>query len=69
MTAEALATYEERYPEIEWREPIKISRSDSEWGWACRVCVAMAGLSGRDIPGLTRSRQEVYEHIKKEHFA
>jgi hypothetical protein len=68
VTRKALLAYEERFPEIKWREPIRVASSeDGDWGWACRVCVALFGMNGRDIRNLTQDYSAMVRHIREMH--
>lgn len=42
------ADFEQLYPEIPWREPVKLTVGSFN-GWACRVCIAALGLRGIDV--------------------
>lgn len=63
------AELERRWPDWPWREPLHVSRPDGAEGWACRICVALHGLRGRDVGKLPSSPAAVLEHIDREHPA
>lgn len=58
---------ERRFPEIPWRTPLRVTRTDGAAGWACRFCIAAYGLKASAIPELAQSPEEVLEHLEREH--
>lgn len=54
-----VAEFEARYPEIEWRTPLRVN--DRYYG--CRVCIALFGLKGSDVDKLPRTHQEWKLHF------
>ena len=54
---------EERFPWIEWRKPVAISRGGQS-GFACRYCVAHNGFGPDDE---LRPLGTVKAHIRKAH--
>lgn len=68
MTAKTAALYAERWPEIEWRKPIKVTRTtDGAWGYGCRICIGMFGMAGKDIHNLTQDPDVIVRHIAEMH--
>src|SRR5215831_11918662 len=62
-----LVTYAELemlFPSVPWRDPIRISDLDGNFGFACRFCIARHGIRGRDI---SMSAREVRRHIGVHH--
>lgn len=57
------------YPMIDWREPIGIQIPGSEEHFACRFCVALGGIKGKDIVDLPTDPDLVRKHIDEEHSA
>ena len=59
----------ERFPEIQWDEPIALTTMGHELFWACRICVCLVGVKGADLidgrlsPGVYRERDDCVEHI------
>ena len=60
------AELEMLYPSVPWRDPIRISDFDGNFGFACRFCIARHGI-GCDIPSLSMSAREVRRHIGEHH--
>jgi hypothetical protein len=60
------AELEMRYPSVPWRDPIRISDFDGNFGFGCRFCIARHGI-GCDIPSLSMSAREVRRHIGEHH--
>jgi len=60
------AELEMLYPSVPWRDPIRISDFDGNFGFACRFCIARHGI-GCDIPSLSMSAREVRRHIGGHH--
>lgn len=54
-------------PMIPWREPIKVSLTDGRSGYGCRICIALHGLKGADIPSLPTEPEPVEAHIREAH--
>lgn len=54
-------------PMIPWCEPIKVSLTDGRSGYACRICIALHGLKGADIPSLPAEPAPVEAHIREAH--
>jgi len=61
------AKLEMLFPSVPWRDPIRISDVDGNFGFACRFCIARHGISGCDIPSLSMSEREVRRHIGEHH--
>jgi hypothetical protein len=65
--------YEVRFPEIPWREPVKVLLVDREQRsqlgprWGCRLCIAEHGLRGSEVKGLWSNAEEVVRHIETHH--
>ena len=59
--------YELRWPELPWREPVRVTRTDGVSRWACRLCIASYGLRGADVDRLHESRELVLEHLEQFH--
>ena len=36
------------FPSVPWRDPIRISDFDGDFGFACRFCIARHGIRGCD---------------------
>jgi|RhiMethySRZTD1v2_1073278.scaffolds.fasta_scaffold4329403_2 hypothetical protein len=65
-------TLRERFPEIAWDQPVKLTIPGEFTGWACRYCVVMLGLRSIDVlsgeaAGVYPSRQHAYLHIERVH--
>ncbi len=41
-------TFEQRFPDIDWRKPLPVTVIGREIGYACRICVGLHGLRGDD---------------------
>jgi hypothetical protein len=54
------------FPSVPWRDPIRISDFDGNFGFACRFCIARHGI-GWDTPSLSMSAREVRRHIGEHH--
>jgi hypothetical protein len=63
-----LEEWEERFPWIEWREPVRVT-SPLGSGLACRACIAELGLSGGEIPDLPQTRLAWEQHMEEIHGA
>ena len=61
------AELEMHFPSVPWRDPIRISDFDGNFGFACRFCIARHGIRGCDIPSLSMSAREVRRHIGEHH--
>ena len=61
------AKLEMRFPSVPWRDPIRISDVDGNFGFACRFCNARYGIRDSDIPSLSMSAREVRRHIGEHH--
>lgn len=61
-----LGELERKYPTIPWREPIQISIRGGETGYACRVCIARAGLKASRFEA--KSYGSIKDHIREEHI-
>ena len=61
------AKLEMLFPSTPWRDPIRISDFDGDFGFACRFCIARYGIRGCDIPSLSMSAREVRRHIGEHH--
>jgi hypothetical protein len=44
------AELEMRFPSFPWRDPVKISDFDGDFGFACRFCIARHGSPGSGYP-------------------
>jgi hypothetical protein len=67
MTAEDLVRL---YPHIPWYEPVIIHRSDTGIErYGCRICIALDGLAGKDVPDLPETPDEWIEHMAIVHGA
>jgi hypothetical protein len=60
------AELEMLFPSVPWRDPVRISDVDGNFGFACRFCIARHGM-GCDIPSLSTSAREVRRHIGEHH--
>ena len=58
------AELEMLFPSVPWRDPIRISDLDGNFGFACRFCIARHGIRGCDI---SMSAREVRRHIGVHH--
>jgi hypothetical protein len=54
------------FPSVPWRDPIRMSDFNGNFGFACRFCIARHGI-GCDIPSLSISAREVRRHIGEHH--
>ena len=61
------AELEMLFPSVPWRDPIRISDFDGDFGFACRFCIARHGIRGCDIPSLSMGAREVRRHIREHH--
>jgi hypothetical protein len=60
---------ERLYPTIAWREPLAVKRFDLRGEFfACRFCIALVGLKGKDVARLPTDREEVRRHIASQHL-
>lgn len=59
--------YEMLWPQIKWREPIEVKRTDGVERLACRLCIARYGLAGRDIQNLFSTHEEWASHMEQFH--
>src|SRR5262245_66118148 len=60
------AKLEMLFPSVPWRDPIRISDFDGDFGFACRFCIARYGIRD-DVPSLSMSAREVRRHIREHH--
>jgi len=58
---------EQRFPTIDWREPIRVQRMDGIVRYACRFCIAQRGLKAQELESQFISPEAVVEHIEREH--
>ncbi len=56
-------------PAIEWTEPLPTQTLDGKSGLACRFCIAIVGLKGRDVSKLPQTREEFDRHMKEHSMA
>lgn len=63
------ASLEAAYPWIKWRTPVSIKLVDRSGPprYACRFCIALHGLDGRDVLSLPTLPRVVEAHIEREH--
>jgi hypothetical protein len=61
------AELEKLFQSVPWRDPIRISDFDGNFGFACRFCIARHGIRGCDVPSLSMSAREVRRHIREHH--
>jgi len=61
------AELERLFPSVPWRDPIRISDFDGNFGFACRFCIARHGIRGCDIPSLSMSAKEIRRHFREHH--
>jgi len=61
------AKLEMLFPSVPWRDPIRISDFDGDFGFACRFCIARYGTRDGYIPSLSMSAREVRRHIREHH--
>ena len=61
------AKLEMLFPSVPWRDPIRISDVDDNFGFACRFCIARYDIRDGDIPSLSMSAREVRRHIREHH--
>jgi hypothetical protein len=52
------------FPSVPWRDPIRISDLNGNFGFACRFCIARHGIRGCDI---SMGAREVRRHIREHH--
>ncbi len=55
------------YPEIKWDEPLPVTVPGVGRGLACRICIALQGLTGRDVPSLPQDARGFAEHLASAH--
>lgn len=67
MTAMAAAKLRVEFPEIPWSEPVRVTLFSGEGGYACRVCVALEGLKGIEVPELPDDPEAVRQHFAEAH--
>ena len=64
-------TLRERFPEIPWDQPVKVSVIGFGPGrWVCRYCIALHGLRGDEINDsafVFDTREETLDHIERDH--
>lgn len=58
---------ERLYPEIPWRRPVIVHRTDGAKCYACRVCIALDGLHATEIEQLPQTPEAHEEHFLREH--
>ncbi len=60
---------ETKYPEIPWRKPLLVIRSDGQGqGHVCRFCVARYGLKGWELTEkVLLTEAEVVQHLEDHH--
>lgn len=61
------STLRRRYPRIPWDEPLPVTLTTGQSGYACRYCVALRGLRGEEVPNLPKTKLEVIAHIEMNH--
>lgn len=60
--------YEQRWGAIPWRTPLPVQwAADGRTYYACRFCIALRGLKGKDVGKLPRLAGDVMMHIALEH--
>lgn len=57
------------YPHIPWYEPVLIHRTDGVTRFGCRICIALEGLGGKDVPDLPETAEAWIEHMAVVHGA
>lgn len=63
-----VADWESAAPWIDWREPVEVRlMGDDTAHYACRVCIAVVGMRGSDIPRLPTDPEEVRRHMARAH--
>jgi hypothetical protein len=61
------AELEQKYPWIEWREPLPITRTDGAKCFGCRLCIAKYGLKAQAIPQQPQTLEEFEYHMETAH--
>jgi len=57
--------HEDLWPQIPWREPIKIRLAGTGIErWACRLCIAERGLKAYEVEGLWEQEEEALAHVQ-----
>jgi hypothetical protein len=70
VSSATLAALEAKYPEIFWREPIRIAMAGLGSGYFCRVCIAAEGLSRVNFrAAVFENREGFAAHLAEEHLA
>lgn len=62
-------TLRERFPEIPWDQPVRVSVLDVTY-FVCRYCIATYGLKGSEIENTEHafySRRHALDHIERAH--
>lgn len=57
----------ERFPEIQWREPQRMTTFSGDTGLSCRLCIARFGIAGRNVALLPKTIEEFEEHRRQYH--
>lgn len=59
---------ESLYPQIEWRQPITIARTDGVTRLCCRLCIAHGGMRATELEGVGfETRAEYDQHMATVH--
>ena len=58
----------QRFPDMSWCKPVSmvLLGTDIE-RLACRICIALYGVRGEDIPALPKDREEFARHMTEKH--
>ena len=62
-----LEQLEQRYPWIMWREPLSVKVLGAPMRYACRVCIALSGLSATEVTDQFRCEETTRQHITAVH--
>jgi hypothetical protein len=60
------AQLRKRFGAIEWDRPVEV-RTPTDWGYACRYCIALKGLKAADVSSLPKDPNAVRRHIRERH--
>ena len=63
----ALEQLEQRYPAIPWREPMQVKVMGEPMRFACRVCIALSGLTSAQVRHQFTSEETIRQHIATVH--
>ena len=59
--------YVETYPWLPWTEPVVVETPTARTDFACRLCIAITGITGADVPNCPKTREEFDKHMLETH--